>query len=113
MQLDSPVILGNPSEEAIALGNITGAVSIDLGASSYYTGTVTGDVTWTFTSAGALRGSLFQLTNAGGVVHTFPSSVKFPAGTAPVFTASGVDFLSVFSPDGITFFASLVIKDAK
>lgn len=113
MQLDSPIILGNPSEAPVALGNISGSVSVDVTSASYFTATVTGAVTWSFSSDAALRGSLIQVINGGAGAHTFPAAVKFPGGTAPTFTTSGVDFLSIFSADGVTFYASLAIKDAK
>lgn len=114
MQLDSPVLLGNPSEVAATLGNISGATTVDLGQSSFQIATVTGAVTWTFTSdSSGLRGSLLQLTNAGAFAHTFPGYVKWPGGNPPTFTVAGVDFLSVFTPDGTTFYASLAMADAK
>lgn len=113
MQFDAPVILGNPTQSVTALGNITGAVTLPLSA-SLVTATVTGAVTWTFTSAtDGVHGCLIKLTNGGAGAHTFPAAVKWPGGTAPTFTASGVDFVSVFSHDGVTFYASLVMKDVK
>lgn len=114
MQLDSPIILGNPSESAANLGNLTGAVTVSLENASYATATVTGNVTWTFASpAGSLRGMLLKLTNAGAFTHTFDANVKFPEGTKPTFTTTGVDFVNVFTDDGVTFYVTLAIKDAK
>lgn len=113
MQLDSPVIIGNPSESPRALGNLTGAVVIDLTAASFFIGTVTGPVTWSIVGDAALRGALVKVINGGAAAHTFPASVKFPGGVAPVFTTSGTDFLSIFTHDGVTFYASIAIKDAK
>lgn len=113
MIFDSPTLIGNPIETAVDLGNVTGAKTVDLALSSYYTGTITGNTTWTFSSSVAgLRGSLLKLTNAGAFTHAYASNVKFAGGIQPVFTAAGIDFVSVFT-DGTNVYLSLAIKDAK
>lgn len=116
MIIDSPKLTGNPVEGAVALGNLTGAKAIDLAAGSYFTGTVTGVTTITLTSTGSnggIRGALIKLVNPGAFAITFSPTLKWAGGTAPTFTASGTDFVNILSDDGITFYGSLALKDAK
>lgn len=116
MIIDSPKLLGNPVEAAIVKGNMSGAQSIDLATGSYVTGTVTGNTTITLSSSATtagIRGVLLKLTNPGAFTITFSPVVKWAAGVFPTFTASGVDFVNILTDDGITFYGSLAIKDAK
>lgn len=116
MILDSPKLTGNPVEAAVAKGNVSGSTSIDLALGSYFTATVTGTTTITLSSTGAnggIRGAMIKLVNPGVGTLTFSPAVKWAGGTAPTFTASGVDFLNIFSDDGINFYGSLALKDAK
>lgn len=116
MIIDSPKLTGNPVEGAVAKGNLTGAQTIDLATGSYFTGTVTGVTTITLSSTGSnggIRGALIKLTNPGAFAITFSPTVKWAGGTAPTFTAAGVDFLNILSDDGITFYGSIALKDAK
>ena len=116
MIIDSPKLTGNPVEGAVTLGNLTGAKAIDLATGSYFTGTVTGVTTITLTSTGStggIRGGLIKLVNPGAFAITFSPTMKWAGGTAPTFTVSGTDFLNILSDDGITFYGSLALKDAK
>ena len=67
---------------------------------------VAGTTTWTFsnTLAGpAAMGFVIELTNGGSATQNWPSpSVKWPGGTAPTLTASGVDVLTFVTDDGGT-----------
>lgn len=76
-----------------ALGNISGAVDIDLSAGPVYTGTLTGNVTLTFTnppSAGfaAEVVLIFVQDGTGGRTITWPAGTKWPNGIAHVMTAT-------------------------
>lgn len=116
MIIDSPKLTGNPVEGVTAKGNLTGAQTIDLATGSYFTGTVTGATTITLTSSGSnggIRGALIKLVNPGAFVITFSPTVKWAGGTAPTFTTAGTDFLNILSDDGITFYGSIALKDAK
>lgn len=116
MIIDSPKLTGNPVEGAVALGNLTGAKAIDLALGSYFTGTVTGVTTITLSSTGAnggIRGAMVKILNPGAFAITFSPTVKWAGGTAPTFTAAGTDFLNILSDDGITFYGSVALKDAK
>ncbi|MNC26312.1 hypothetical protein D3C75_744390 [compost metagenome] len=116
MILDSPKLTGNPVEGAVAKGNISGTASIDLALGSYFTATVTAATVITLSSTGAnggIRGALIKLTNPGVGALTFSPALKWAGGTAPTFTAAGVDFINILSDDGITFYGSIALKDAK
>lgn len=115
MIIDSPKLTGNPVEGTVAKGNLTGAQTIDLATGSYFTGTVTGATTITLSSTGSngIRGALIKLVNPGAFVITFSPTVKWPGGAPPSFTVAGTDFLSIMSDDGITFYGSISMKDAK
>lgn len=116
MIIDSPKLTGNPVESAVAMGNISGAKTLDLASGSYFTATVTGATTITLSSTGAnggIRGAFIKLTNPGAGAITFVPALKWAGGTAPTFTTAGVDFLNILSDDGITFYGSVALKDAK
>lgn len=86
-----------------ALGNVSGNKTIDLSLGNYVTGTTTGATTWTFTATVASPnavGFVLELTNGGSAAQTWPTTAKWPAGTAPTLTAAGVDVLAFISDDG-------------
>lgn len=113
MQLDSPVILGNPSEGLTDLGNVSGTATIDLTQTSVQSLTVTGAVTISVSSDTSTRGALVRVINGGSAAVTWNSTIKWAGGTAPSLTAAGVDFVSLFTLDGVTFYGSLALKDVK
>lgn len=87
-------------------GSITAvsATAIDCSAGNYFTKTASGALTWTITNVPSSRSFSFilRLTNGGTGTQTWPSSVKWPGGTAPTLTASGVDVLGFITEDGGT-----------
>lgn len=85
------------------LGNVSGTASIVMSNGSYITATVTGNVTFTFTSSfttGTGCGFVLQLTNGGNYSITWPASVRWPNGVAPSLTPNGTDILSFTTVDG-------------
>ena len=80
------------------------ASAIDCSAGNYFTKTATGALTWTFTNVPSAKAFtvILELTNGGTGTQTWPASVKWPAGTAPTLTASGVDVLGFITDDGGT-----------
>lgn len=81
-----------------ALGNITGATTIDLATAQEFTATVTGNVTLSFANAPAAGESqvvYLRLSNAGAFTITWPAGTKFDDSTAPELTATGADLLGV------------------
>lgn len=93
------------SEVTNALGNTTGAKTIDLTAGNSVTATTTGATTWTFsnpTASDKLCSFSIKLVNGGAFAQTWPASVDWPAATAPTLTTSGTDVLVFTTCDGGT-----------
>jgi flagellar biogenesis protein FliO len=89
-----------------SLGNVSGNTTIDISLGNYISANVTGAVTWTFSNAPAssnAAGFILKLSNGGSATQLWPSpSVKWPSGTAPSLTTSGVDTLAFITDDGGT-----------
>lgn len=98
-----------------ALGNATGATTINLNNAEFFTATATGAVTWTFSNPrGDAAGFVLRLTNGGAFAQTWPASVDWPGGTAPTLTAAGVDVLVFVTDDGgTTWRGALSMGDSK
>ena len=76
------------------------ALAIDLSTGNYFTKTISGNSTFTFTNppaSGTVGSFVLELTHSSGTV-SWPSSVKFPADTAPTLTA-GKTHLFMFVTD--------------
>lgn len=87
------------------LGSGSGARTIDLTAGNFVSATVAGATTFTFSNPLASPnacGFVLELTNGGSATVTWPASVRWPGGTAPTLTASGVDVLVFITDDGGT-----------
>lgn len=93
-------ILGPARQNVTAVS----ASAIDCSLGNYFTKTATGALTWTFTNVPSSRSFavILELTNGGTGTQTWPTSVKWPSGTAPTLTASGVDVLGFITDDGGT-----------
>ena len=95
-------VLKDYAETKVAMA----ANAVDLALGNVQTKTISGAQTLTFSNppASGLAGSFtLILTNGGSAAVTFPSSVDWPAGTAPTLTASGgVDVLTFVTIDGGT-----------
>jgi len=77
-----------------------GSTTIDLSTGNYFTKTISGNTTFTFSnppSSGTVGSFTLELTHSSGTV-TWPSSVKFPADTAPTLT-TGKTHLFFFVTD--------------
>jgi len=88
-----------------AIGNATGAKTIDLALGNSVTATTTGATTWTFsnpTASDELCSFSIKLVNGGSAAQTWPASVDWPSATAPTLTASGTDVLVFITCDGGT-----------
>jgi len=91
--------------EHSALGSVSGATTINLLNGNYFSATVAGITTWTFSNPLASPnacGFVIELTNAGAYAITWPAAVKWPGGTAPTLTTTGVDVLVFITDDGGT-----------
>lgn len=88
-----------------ALGSGSGTRDIDLSLGNYISATVTGTTTWTFSNPLASPnacGFILELTNGGSATVNWPGAIRWPGGTAPTLTASGVDVLAFITDDGGT-----------
>ncbi len=95
--LNAGLAVDGPYKQAVEAVSST---SIDLSTGNYFTKTISGNTTFTFTnppSSGTVGSFTLELTHSSGTV-TWPSSVKFPADTAPTLTA-GKTHLFVFVTD--------------
>lgn len=91
--------------EHSALGSVSGATTINLLNGNFFSATVAGITTWTFSNplvSPNACGFVIELTNAGAYAITWPAAVKWPSGTAPTLTAAGVDVLVFITDDGGT-----------
>lgn len=91
---------GNVAQNIVAVA----ASAINCSAGNFFTKTASGALTWTFTNVPASRAFavILELTNGGTGTQTWPAAVKWPGGTAPTLTASGVDVLGFITDDGGT-----------
>ena len=81
------------------------AHAVDLELGNVFTYTLSGGQTLTFTNppaTGTAGSFTLILTNGGSATLTWPSSIDWPAATAPTLTASGVDILFFTTCDGGT-----------
>ena len=88
------------------------ALDIDLNNGNYFTKTINGNSTFTFSNppaSGTVGSFVLELTHTSGTV-TWPSSVKFPADTAPTLTTGKTHLFFFVTDDGGTRYrgASLV-----
>ena len=98
--VQSPV-LKDYAETKVAMA----ANDVDLSLGNVQTKTISGGQTLTFSNppASGTAGSFtLILTNGGSATVVWPSSVDWPAATAPTLTASGVDVLFFTTCDGGT-----------
>jgi hypothetical protein len=100
-----------------ALGSGSGTRTINLQSGNYVSATVTGATTFVFSNPLASPiacGFVLELTNGGSASITWPTSVRWPKGEAPILTISGVDILAFITDDGGTNWRGVVsILDSK
>ena len=89
-----------------ALGNVSGATTINLNNGNFVTATATGAVQWTITntSGGSNYADIvvIELTNGGVGTQTWMTGTRWPSATAPTLQASGIDVLAFLSDDNGT-----------
>lgn len=92
------------------------ASAIDCTTGTYFIKTASGALTWTISNTPASRAYSFllELTNGGTGTQTWFSGTKWPGGTAPTLTTSGVDVLGFITDDGGTTWRGVqLMKDSK
>lgn len=90
--------------EAVNLGaTLSGGVAIDLDAGNFFYGTVTGDITISFSNVPSdMVAIVIELTDSGGNNITWPASVDWPSASQPSPTSDGVDVYVAYTRDGGT-----------
>ena len=92
------------------------ANNVDCSLGNYFTKTTTAATSWTVSNVPATGAYTFllELTNGGSNTQTWYTGTKWPGGTAPTLTASGVDVLGFITDDGGTNWRGvLLMKDSK
>lgn len=79
------------------------ALDVDCSAGNYFTKTINGASTFTFSNAPASRAYLFtlELTVTSGAA-TWPAAVQWPGGTAPTLGTTKTSLLMFVTDDGGT-----------
>jgi len=95
-------ILNTYRLSSASLGAISTSATISLSIANYFTATVTNTTAWAFEGAevGNVVGFVLELENGGSAAQTWPTTVRWPEGTAPTLTASGIDVLTFITDDG-------------
>ena len=92
------------------------ANNVDCSLGNYFIRTTTGAISWTVSNVPTTGAYTFllELTNGGSNTQTWYTGTKWPGGTAPTLTASGVDVLGFITDDGGTNWRGvLLMKDSK
>lgn len=90
-----------------------GALDISLATGNYFTKTISGNSTFTFSNppASGTAGSFtLELTHTSGTV-TWPASVKWPADTAPTLTTGKTHLFVFVTDDGGTRYRGAALAD--
>ena len=88
-----------------------GSTSIDLSTANNFRRQFSGTSTITFSNPPASNafGFTFTMVNAGGYAITWPASVDWVNGSAPILTSIGTDVLSFFTFNGGTTYYGFVV----
>ena len=90
-----------------------GALDLDLNTSNYFTKTISGNSTFTFSNpaaSGQVTAFTLELTHSSGTV-TWPSSVKWNADTAPTLTTGKTHLFMFVTDDGGTRYRGSALVD--
>lgn len=104
------VKLDGPYEQ---VAEAVSALDIDLNDGNYFTKTINANSTFTFSnppSSGTVGSFVLELTHTSGTV-TWPSSVKFPADTAPTLTTGKTHLFLFVTDDGGTRYRGAALVD--
>ena len=105
-----PQNLTAPTETYLALGSVSGTKTISGANANVQSMTIATNTTITLTAGASVsecRALTLIITNGGAFTVTWPASVKWVGGSAPTFTASGVDIVTLITVDaGTTWYGS-------
>lgn len=103
--LTSPILGTAPDLSGSFRGNIVAVAALDIDCSlgNYFTKTIAGASTFTFSNAPASRAYSFtlELTFTSGSI-TWPTAVQWPGGTVPTITAGKTNLFMFVTDDGGT-----------
>jgi hypothetical protein len=110
----SPEFTGAIYDNGSVRGNVVAvaALDIDCSAGNYFTKTISGASTFTFSNAPASRSFAFtlELTHTSGAV-TWPTEVKWPGDTAPEITDGATSLFVFVTDDGGTRWRGAALVD--
>lgn len=86
------------------------ANTVDLNEGNYFTKTISANTTFVFSNPHTSRavGFVLKLTNGGSATVGWPANTKWPGGTPPTLTVTGIDILSFITDDGGTTWRGVV-----
>lgn len=105
------VVLQNYVESRIALGNVSGNVTIDLTQITTITATISGTTTFVISNATGTHSILLVLTGGGGHTVNWPNNIYWPEGDVPALTTA-VDIVSLLTVDGGTTWYGVLAMDS-
>ena len=108
--LNAGLTVDGPYKQAV---EAVSALDIDLSAGNYFTKTINANSTFTFSNppaTGTVGSFTLELTHTSGTV-TWPTSVKFPADTAPTLTAGKTHLFMFVTDDGGTRYRGAALAD--
>ena len=108
--LNAGLTVDGPYKQA---AETVGALDIDLSTGNYFTKTISANSTFAFInppSSGTVGSFTLELTHSSGTV-TWPSSVKWPADTAPTLTTGKTHLFIFVTDDGGTRYRGAALAD--
>lgn len=112
VQTLSGKILEGLVEKRVALGNVSGTITLDLAAANYFTFTMTGATTVAVSNVpatGNVPAVILEITNGGANTLTNLVGATWPGGLAPTLTVSGVDVLGFYTTNNGTTWRGFVL----
>jgi len=95
----------------VTLGSITSG-DIDLSTGNYFAETLASDTTYTLSNAGDVQSFQLEVTGASTYTITWPSSIEWKNGLAPLAPATGeTDLYTFLTDDGGTSYVGLKTAD--
>lgn len=98
----------------VDLGTLSGTMSVDLSAGNFFYGTAGANYGFAFTNVpttGKVVFVMLEITNGGAYTPTWPASFKWPGGSPPSLTASGVDLIALYTRDGGTTWRAAMAQE--
>ena len=118
------IVFGDSGQKMYISGQLSGSIyqystvgytqTIDLSTGGTFSFTPSGATTVSLTNppaSGTAVGFTLEVINTGGYALTWPSSVKWPSGTAPTATATKELYTFVTTDGGTTYYGKLAGSD--